>query len=188
MVAIVTHPGLKLCLQHCAAVVFPFHVWFSVLAAFLQPRTPAGLQACTPINKKKCWILKQPNMLCPLGMAAFLLLWQHYCFQTLHLWWDQITAPQPGASDKKQSANFTGKRWVARQRSSAAISPQSSRICVRIAHADVINGAASEKATSVINQSELLTRWLLSPFVFEKAVGFLMRRGIWREHPFTMIK
>lgn len=44
--------------------------------------------------------LFKKNSRCPLGLVAFLLLWQHYCFQTLQLWWDQIISSWPGASDK----------------------------------------------------------------------------------------
>lgn len=69
---------------------------------------------------------------------------------------------------------------MARQRSSPAISLRSSCICVQIAHFDVINGVASEKATSVTNHSKLLTRWQLPPFIQfiflggKKATHFLL--------------
>lgn len=65
---------------------------------------------------------------------------------------------------QKQSVNFTGERWVSRPRLSPAISLQSNRFRVCIAHFDIINGVA----TSVINPSKLLTRGLLSPCLLKK--------------------
>lgn len=73
---------------------------------------------------------------------------------------------------QKQSVNFAGERWVARQRSSPAISLQSGRIHVRIAYFDVINGVASEKATSVIKPEPITDRLSTLSFPLKKAIGF----------------
>lgn len=100
MVAIVTQHGhsLKLCLQHCTAVFFRFTSDSQHWLHFYNHRHLQDYRHAHLLKKKL--VLKQPNSRCPLGLVAFLLLWQHYCFQTLQLWWDQIISSWPGASDK----------------------------------------------------------------------------------------
>lgn len=93
---------IKLCLQHCTAVFFPFIFWFRILATFFTTMDTCRITGMRTLKKKKKreLVLKQANSHCPLGLAAFLFLWQHYCFQTLQVWWDQIMSSLPGASDK----------------------------------------------------------------------------------------
>lgn len=83
--------------------VFPFHILIQNISyifhnhGHLQDYRHAHIKK----NKnKRELVLKQANSHCPLGLAAFLFLWQHYCFQTLQVWWDQIMSSLPGASDK----------------------------------------------------------------------------------------
>lgn len=169
MVAIVTlhsHQSHQLLPATLSCSVFPFHLWVTRLAAFLQPWTPAGLQACTPIKKpQNVLVLKQPILPCPLGLASIPPpLTTLLPSDIAGVMGSGNILPSARRFRQKQSVNFTGERWVSRPRLSPAISLQSNRFRVRVAHFDIINGVA----TSVINPSKLLTRWLLSPCLLKK--------------------